>query len=79
LWKRTDGSTRVYVDALYGSGLTDATHLMVPLFPTAERSRLLFGESGVMKASRSWERAFESPIDVVNITDQMYQLRTGLA
>ena len=80
LWDRSDGSTRVFVDALYGSGLrTDATAAdgttipnggSVPAYYTVN----LGVEEGFKFHGKEHLRA---RLDVVNITDNIYQLRDG--
>ncbi len=79
-WNHARGSTRVYVDALYGTGLRqDATALdgtnipnggSVPAYYTvsvgAERTFLL-------GRGRSWSLR----LDVLNLTDNAYELRSG--
>lgn len=80
LWKRSDGSTRVYVDALYGSGLrTDAT--------AADGSNIPNGGSvpAYYSVSLGLEEGFKirgkehlkARLDIVNITDNVYELRNG--
>jgi outer membrane receptor protein involved in Fe transport len=79
-WKRSPGSTHVYVDALYGSGLrTDATDSLGNTIPNggtvapyatinvgAERDFNLPGK-----------RILKVRLDVVNLTDKSYELRNG--
>ena len=80
LWKRSDGSTRVYVDALYGSGLrTDATASDGSNIPNgasvpAYYSVNLGVEEGFKFHGRERLRA---RFDVVNVTDNSYELRDG--
>jgi outer membrane receptor protein involved in Fe transport len=80
LWKQTRSSTRVYADALYGSGLrTDLT--------LADGSTVLNGASvgpyysvnlGVEQALQLCsKRALKGRVDLVNVTDNSYQLRDG--
>ena len=79
-WDETQGTTRIYVDATYGSGLrNDATAAdgsnipnggTVPSYYSinagVERS-FKFGSNQVVKAR----------LDVVNLTDKIYELRDG--
>ena len=80
LWKESRGSTRLYVDAIYGSGLrTDAT--------AADGSNIPNGgtvpdyavyNAGVEQtfgtdARHSWKLR----LDVVNLADRKYELRDG--
>ena len=81
LWKHDGGSSRFYVDALYGSGLQDRCHgrLTVQISRTAERSRPIT-RSAWASRRRSRLRGKEhlkARLDVVNITDNVYQLRNG--
>ncbi len=80
LWKRADGSSRLYVDALYGSGLRPDA--MAP-----GGSNIPNG--GTVPAYYSVGMGFEeifkiggkdrvrARFDVVNITDNVYELRDG--
>jgi outer membrane receptor protein involved in Fe transport len=80
LWKRSDGSTRVYVDALYGSGLrtaaTAADGSNIPNGGTVPSyySVGLGVEEGFKFHGKEHLRA---RLDVVNITDNVYELRDG--
>ena len=79
-WQGSRGSTRIYVDALYGTGLrTDATDSLgntipnggtVPAYVTlnvgVERRIILSGR-----------RTLQARLDVVNLTDKSYELRDG--
>ena len=80
LWKHDRCSSRVYVDALYGSGLrTDSTTPngetipnggTVPSYYTVNvgfEEAFKLGEKQVLKAR----------LDVVNVTDNIYELRNG--
>lgn len=78
-WDQSRGSTRVYADALYGSGLrTDATvgginipnGGSVPVYYS-----LNFGVEQSFKLGR--KQALKARLDVVNVTDNVYQLRDG--
>jgi hypothetical protein len=74
LWRRDDGSTRFYVDALYGTGLrttvTEPNDSTVPAYYTVN----LGVEEGFK--IRNKER-LRLRLDVVNVTDNVYQLRNG--
>jgi outer membrane receptor protein involved in Fe transport len=80
LWKRTRGSSRVYVDALYGSGLrTDST--------TPDGSTIPNGGTvpAYYTVGVGFEEAFKlrdkqvvkARLDIVNVTDKIYELRNG--
>jgi hypothetical protein len=79
-WKETRGDTRVYIDALYGSGLrTDATAPdgsnipnggTVPSYYT-----ISIGGEQSFKIGRG--RSWRVRLDVLNLTDNSYQLRSG--
>ena len=80
LWKRDDGSTRFYVDALYGSGLrTDATAPDGSTIPNGGTVPAYYSvsvgiEEGFM--IRGKER-LKARLDVVNVTDHIFELRDG--
>jgi outer membrane receptor protein involved in Fe transport len=80
LWKHGGGSTRAYADALYGSGLrTDGTAADGTVIPNggtvpAYYSINLGVEEGFKIRGKERLRA---RLDVVNITDNVYQLRNG--
>ncbi len=80
LWKRERGSSRVYVDALYGSGLrTDST--------TPDGSTIPNGGTvpAYYTVGVGFEEAFKirgkqvlkARLDIVNVTDNIYELRNG--
>ena len=73
-WKRSDGSTKVFVDAIYGSGLR--TTVKTPNDSTVPDyySVNLGFEEGFMIHGK--ER-LKVRLDVVNITDNSYILRDG--
>src|SRR5579883_2174807 len=80
LWKRSDGSTRVYVDALYGSGLrTDGTAPDGSTIPNGATVPSYFTVSlGVEEGFKiRGKEHLKARLDVVNITDNIYQLRNG--
>ena len=80
LWKRSDGSTRFYVDALYGSGLrNDGTAPDGSTIPNGGTVPSYYSvgvgvEEGFKFHGKEHLRA---RLDVVNITDQIYDLRDG--
>ena len=80
LWKRSDGSTRVYVDALYGSGLrTDATAPDGTTIPNGGTVPSYYSVSiGVVEGFNiRGKEHLQARFDVENITDNIYQLRDG--
>jgi len=79
LWQEAHGSTRVYVDALYGSGLrTDATvgGINIPNGGTvpAYYSVNLGAEQSFKMGAK---QVVKVRLDVVNVTDNIYELRNG--
>jgi outer membrane receptor protein involved in Fe transport len=81
LWKESSRtSTRVYVDALYGSGLrTDATAADGSNIPNggsvpAYYSVNIGAEQSFKLCGKQWLKA---RVDVVNVTDNSYELRDG--
>ena len=80
LWKRSDGSTRVYMDALYGSGLrTDATAADGSTIPNGGSVPSYYSVSlGVEEGFKiHGKEHLKARVDLVNITDQIYELRDG--
>jgi outer membrane receptor protein involved in Fe transport len=80
LWKRSDGSTRVYVDALYGSGLrTDGTAPDGSTIPNGGTVPSYFAVSlGIEEGFKfHGKEHLKARLDLVNITDNIYQLRDG--
>ena len=79
LWKETHGSTRVYVDALYGSGLrTDATvgGINIPNGGTVPAYYSV--NMGVEQSFKvSAKQTVKARLDIVNVTDNIYELRDG--
>jgi outer membrane receptor protein involved in Fe transport len=81
-WKQVRGSTRAYVDALYGSGLRQDGGIIpgtsapipngssVPAYSTVN-----MGVEQDMKLDK--KRVLKVRLDVVNITDNIYELRSG--
>ena len=80
LWRRDDGSTRFFVDALYGSGLRqDATAADGSTIPNGGTVPSYYSVSlGIDEGIkiRNQER-LHVRLDVVNVTDNAYQLRSG--
>jgi outer membrane receptor protein involved in Fe transport len=80
LWKRSDGSTRVYVDALYGSGLrTDATAADGTTIPNGGTVPSYYSVGvGVEEGFKfHGKERMRARLDLVNITDNIYELRDG--
>jgi outer membrane receptor protein involved in Fe transport len=82
-WTHSCGSTRIYADALYGSGLrqdlTDsAGNTLVPNGASVPQYYSIN-----LGAEQSFElthnRMLKARLDVVNVTDNIYQLRSGPA
>jgi outer membrane receptor protein involved in Fe transport len=79
-WKRSDGSTRVFVDALYGSGLrTDATAPDGSNIPNGGTVPSYYSVSmGIEEGFKfHGKEHLRARLDVVNITDNVYELRDG--
>ena len=80
LWKEAHGTTRVYVDALYGSGLrTDATTSLGQTIPNGGTvpsyySLNVGAEQGFKIGAK---RTLKARLDIVNVTDNVYELRNG--
>ncbi len=73
-------STRVYADALYGSGLrTDATDSLGNTIPNGGTVPAYYSVNlGVEQAFKlGARRILKARLDVVNLTDNVYQLRDG--
>jgi hypothetical protein len=80
LWKRSDGSTRVYADALYGSGLrTDRTASDGTTIPNGGSVPAYYSVSlGIEEGIKfHGKERLKARFDVVNITDNSYELRDG--
>ncbi|HTA95536.1 MAG TPA: ligand-gated channel, partial [Verrucomicrobiae bacterium] len=81
LWKQSDRSnTRVYADALYGSGLrTDATDSMGNNIPNGGSVPAYYsinlGAEQSFKVGRT--QFVKARLDIVNVTDNSYELRDG--
>jgi outer membrane receptor protein involved in Fe transport len=80
VWKRSRGDTRIYIDTLYGTGLrTDATAPDGTTIPNggtvpAYYSVSIGGEQGFRVSKH---RLWKVRLDIVNITDNSYELRNG--
>ncbi len=80
VWKRTRGDTRVYIDALYGTGLrTDATAPDGTNIPNGGTVPAYYSISvgGEQSFKTGHHRFWKVRLDVVNITDNSYELRNG--
>ena len=80
LWKHTSGSTRVYVDALYGSGLrTDLVNPDGSVVPNGGTVPSYFSVAvGAEQTFKVGHNHFvKARLDLANITDNIYQLRNG--
>ena len=83
-WKEVRGSTHVYVDAIYGSGLRQNGGGFEPNDPSAPIPNgasvpvyysVNMGVEQDMKLDKT--RVLKARLDVVNITDNVYELRSG--
>jgi len=81
LWKEGDrNSTRVYVDALYGTGLrTDATDSLGNNIPNGGTVPAYYTINIGAEQSFKLERKqlLKARLDIVNVTDNSYELRDG--
>jgi outer membrane receptor protein involved in Fe transport len=80
LWKESHGDTRVYVDAVYGTGLrTDAAGPGGTVIPNGGTVPAYYtvsvGTEQSFKVGR--HREWKVRLDVVNVTDESYELRNG--
>jgi outer membrane receptor protein involved in Fe transport len=78
-FERDWGTTRVYVDALYGSGLrSDAAHATVTV-PNGDTVASYYSVNmGIEETFKiRGKRRIKARFDVVNITDNTYELRDG--
>jgi outer membrane receptor protein involved in Fe transport len=79
-WTRTSGSTHVYLDALYGSGLrTDATDSLGNAIPNGGTvpSYVTVNVGVERDFNLAGKRTLKARLDVVNLTDKSYELRNG--
>jgi hypothetical protein len=80
-WTHSCGSTRIYADALYGSGLrTDLTdsagNTLVPNGASVPQYYSInLGAEQSFKLAHN--RMLKARLDVVNVTDNIYELRDG--
>jgi len=83
-WKEVHGSTHVYVDAIYGSGLRQNGGGFEPNDPAAPIPNgasvptyysVSLGVEQDMKLDKT--RVLKARVDIVNITDNSYELRSG--
>jgi len=80
LWKESFGNTRVFADAIYGSGLrTDSVDASGATVPNGGKVPSYYsvslGAEQDMKIGR--KQHLRARLDVVNVTDNVYQLRNG--
>ncbi len=79
-WKESRGSTRVYVDALYGSGLrTDATDSLGEIIPNGGHVPGYYTINLGMEQDYRLKarRLLKIRLDVINLLDKSYELRDG--
>jgi outer membrane receptor protein involved in Fe transport len=80
VWKRSRGDTRVYVDTLYGTGLrTDAAAPDGSNIPNGGTVPAYYSVSigGERSFKVGLHRYWKVRLDIVNITDNSYELRDG--
>jgi hypothetical protein len=80
MWRRDDGSTRPFVDALYGSGLRqDSTAPNGSTIPNGGTVPAYYSLNlGVEEGIKIWNKErLKARFEVVNVTDNVYQLRSG--
>jgi outer membrane receptor protein involved in Fe transport len=80
VWRRSRGDTRVYVDTLYGTGLrTDATAPDGSNIPNGGTVPAYYSVSigGEQSFKLGHHRFWKLRLDIVNITDNSYELRNG--
>lgn len=79
-WQGSRGSTRAYVDALYGTGLrTDATDSLGNTIPNGGTvpAYATFNVGVERRFNLTGTRTLKARLDVVNLTDKSYELRNG--
>ncbi len=79
-WKEAGGDTRVYLDALYGSGLrTDSTAPDGSVVPNGGTvpPYSTFSVGGEQSIKIGGRRLLKARIDVLNLTNNSYELRSG--
>ncbi|HWD91489.1 MAG TPA: TonB-dependent receptor [Verrucomicrobiae bacterium] len=80
-WKHPWGGTRLLVDALYGSGLrTDAPNAMGQNVPNGGTVPAYYSVNlGAEESFKlSGKQMLKARLDVVNVTDNIYELRDGV-
>ena len=80
VWHEAHGSTRVYADVIYGSGLrTDATDSLGNTIPNGGSvpDYVTFNMGVEQQFKLSDKQTLKARLDVVNIADRIYQLRDG--
>jgi hypothetical protein len=79
-WKEAGGDARIYIDALYGTGLrTDSTEpdgTVVPNGGTVP-SYYTVSVGGERSFKARLNRVWRVRLDVLNVTDISYELRNG--
>jgi hypothetical protein len=80
VWKEAVGDSRVYVDALYGTGLradqTEPDGSVIPNGSTVP-SYYTISVGGEQSFKAGLHRVWKVRIDVLNLTDNSYELRNG--
>jgi outer membrane receptor protein involved in Fe transport len=79
-WKEAGGATRVYADAIYGTGLrTDATGPDGSNIPNGGTvpAHCVIGAGLEQSFKIGPNRSLKTRLDVVNLTDRSYELRDG--
>jgi outer membrane receptor protein involved in Fe transport len=80
VWRRTRGDTRIYIDTLYGTGLrTDTTAADGTNIPNGGTVPAYYSISvgGEQSFKLGHRRFWKIRLDIVNITDNSYELRNG--
>ena len=80
VWRRSRGDTRLYVDTLYGTGLrTDAAAPDGTNIPNGGTVPAYYSVSigGEQSFKLGRHRVWKLRLDIVNITDNSYELRNG--
>ena len=79
-WKEAHGSTRIYIDALYGTGLrADLTEPDGSVIPNGGTVPAYYTISvgGEQSFKAGFHRVWKVRLDVLNLTDNSYELRNG--
>lgn len=79
-WKEARGSTQLYVDGIYGSGLrNDSTDAQGNNIPNGGSVPSYFTLSTGIEQNFKLERhrTLKARLDIVNVTDEKYELRDG--